>query len=254
MTSQLPLRVLIVYDEAPARARLRDVLGDIAGRQATDIVGMAGNGEEALRFVQEHEVDVVLADIRMPGMDGMEFARHASQLDPAPQVIFTTAYDEYAVSAFELAATDYLLKPVRAERLAEALERARRNLPVQSDPAGVGAGREHFNVIERGRIVLVPVVEVCYLKAELKYVTAVTAQQEYVLDESLVQLEQEFAAHFVRIHRSCLVNRAAIVAVERQTPEGDNGWQIQVRGRTERLPISRRQWPLIKSQLQGLRT
>ena len=115
------LRVLIVDDEAPARARLRDLLGDIAARHPTEIVGMAANGVEALRLLEAAPADVVLADIRMPVMDGVELARHLGKLASPPAVIFVTAYDQYAVEAFELAAVDYLLKPVRAERLAAAL-------------------------------------------------------------------------------------------------------------------------------------
>ena len=124
-----PLAVLVVDDEAPARERLRDVLGDIASAQPNRVVGLAANGVEALSMLEGGGVDLILTDIRMPAMDGIELARHVARLDPAPAVIFTTAYDEYAVRAFELAAVDYLLKPVRAARLAEALAKARRLHP-----------------------------------------------------------------------------------------------------------------------------
>ncbi|THF64426.1 LytR/AlgR family response regulator transcription factor [Pseudothauera rhizosphaerae] len=251
------LRVLIVDDEAPARSRLRDLLGDIAATQPTEVAGLAANGVEALRLLEAAPVDVVLADIRMPVMDGVELARHLRRLPQAPAVIFTTAYDQYAVQAFELAAADYLLKPVRAERLADALGKARRHLaPADAALAALAPGvRRHFSVSERGRILLVPVEAVLYLKAEQKYVTARTVEREYLLDESLVQLEQEFGGRFLRIHRNSLVARAALQGVERAADADEEGgeghWQVLLAGVPERLPVSRRQWAAVK-QLLGL--
>jgi len=252
--NEAPLRVLIVDDEAPARARLRDLLGDIAAIQPSRVVGLAANGVEALRLLESEPADVVLADIRMPVMDGVELARHVLRLEPAPAVIFTTAYDQYAIQAFELAATDYLLKPVRAQRLAESLARVRRQLPVADEMlAGLAPGpRRNFSVNERGRILLVPVADVLYLRAELKYVTARTVEREFLLDESLVQLEQEFAGRFVRVHRNSIVARAAVTGVERAgEQDGEARWDVLLAGVPERLPISRRQWPAVR-QVLGL--
>jgi len=246
------MRVLIVDDEAPARARLRDLLDDVSAQQPTRVVGLAANGVEALRLLENDGADVVLADIRMPVMDGVELARHLGRLEHPPAVIFTTAYDEYAVQAFELAATDYLLKPVRAPRLAEALARARRRRPAADAAlAALAPGeRRHFSVAERGRIVLVPIVDVLFLRAELKYVTARTSEREFLLDESLIQLEQEFAARFLRIHRNCLVSRAAVVGVERAgDDEAEPHWDIVLAGVAEHLPVSRRQWPVVRQAL-----
>lgn len=251
--TEATLRVLIVDDEAPARMRLRDLLGDIAATQPSELIGMASNGVEALRMLESSEVDVVLADIRMPVMDGVELARHLAHLERPPALIFTTAYDEYAVSAFELAAADYLLKPVRAERLAEALGRARKRLPTndQGLSALAPGARQHFSVTERGRILLVPVGEVLFLRAEQKYVTAITAVRDFLLDESLVQIEQEFPDRFVRIHRNCLVARSAVAGVERSPDEeGEGHWSILVKGTSERLPVSRRQWPTVRQALR----
>lgn len=246
------LRVVLVDDEEPARARLKDLLDDIAETQPTRVVGVAANGLEALRLIEDLATDVVLADIRMPVMDGVELARHLGRLHCPPAVIFTTAYDEYAVQAFDLAATDYLLKPVRAARLAEALARARRRSPAADALlAGLSRGsRRHFSVNERGRIVLVPVADVLFLRAELKYVTARTAAREFLLDESLVQLEQEFRDRFVRIHRNCLVSRGAVTGVERAgQDDGEAHWDVVLAGLAERLPISRRQWPVVRHAL-----
>lgn len=247
-----PLRVLIVDDEAPARARLRDVLGDICATQPNRVIGLAANGVEALRLLESEPADVVLADIRMPVMDGVELARHLRRLEHPPAMIFTTAYDQYAVQAFDLSAVDYLLKPVRAERLADALSKVRRRAqPGEDVLAGLATeARQHFSVSERGRILLVPVADVLYLRAELKYVTARTVERDYLLDESLVQLEQEFATRFLRIHRNCLVAREGVAGVERAgEQEGEAHWDILLHGLAERLPVSRRQWPTVKQAL-----
>ncbi|MFT3757423.1 LytR/AlgR family response regulator transcription factor [Thauera sp.] len=249
------LRVLIVDDEAPARSRLRDLLGDIARSCPNVVVGMAANGVEALRLLGTEKADVVLADIRMPAMDGVELARHLVRCTPPLPVIFVTAYDQYAVEAFELAAVDYLLKPVRAERLELALGKLRsRQLPADPVLAGLAPNeRRHFSVSERGRILLLPVADVLYLKAELKYVTARTTEREYLLDESLVQLEQEFPQRLLRVHRSCLVARDAVLGVERVGEgDGEGHWEVLLRGLEGpegRLPVSRRQWPAVKQAL-----
>ncbi|PKO82791.1 MAG: DNA-binding response regulator [Betaproteobacteria bacterium HGW-Betaproteobacteria-11] len=250
-----PLRLLLVDDEAPARARLRDLLGDLATTLPTTVTE-ASAGAAALEQVQASEFDVVLVDIRMPEMDGIEFARHLARLPRAPAVIFVTAYDQYAVKAFELVALDYLVKPVRAARLADALLKARRR-PLEAErlekfPQGCHAlaARHNFSCIERGRILLVPVTDVVYLKAEQKYVTARTPTRDYLLEESLVQLESEFAGHFVRIHRNCLAALGAVRGVEHAPlaeSDGQPCWQIVLDGVHERLLISRRQWPLVKA-------
>ncbi|GAB2897466.1 LytTR family DNA-binding domain-containing protein [Uliginosibacterium flavum] len=249
-TSQLA--ILIVDDEAPARERLRDLLGDIVAEQPNRVIGMVGNGLEALRLLETTPVDLVLVDIRMPAMDGIEFAQHANLLKPPPPIIFVTAYDEHAVQAFELNAIDYLLKPVRADRLAGALQKARHATPVARESLDtIAEPRRHLTCSERGKIHLIPIGDVLYLKAELKYVTARTAAREYLLEESLVQLEQEFAERFVRIHRNCLASRAAVVGFERSVGEdgGEGYWSVRLNGLDELLPISRRQWANVRAVL-----
>jgi two-component system response regulator AlgR len=247
------LRLLLVDDEAPARARLRDLLGDIAADVPSRVVAEAADGFAALERAQAGDLDVALIDIRMPGMDGVELARHLARLPNTPAVIFVTAFDQYAVQAFELAALDYLVKPVRAARLADALRKARRRADdaVRLEKSAL-ATRQNLSCLERGRILLVPVAEILYLKAEQKYVTARTAEREYLLEESLVHLESEFSECFLRIHRNCLVARAAVTGVERAADQGDGEahWQVILDGAEERLPVSRRQWPLVKALLK----
>ncbi len=252
------LNILIVDDEAPARMRLRDLLGDIAGELPHRIVGEAADGLEALARLAEAQppVDVLLVDIRMPKLDGMGLALRLSGRDDAPAVIFVTAFDQYAVQAFELNAIDYLLKPVRASRLRDALQKLTSRMATQSSVAssssmilhGGREARSHLNSSERGRILRVPVAEILYLRAEQKYVTARTSAQEYLLEESLTHLEEEFGERFVRIHRNCLVARQAIRGVEREADaEGQPSWVVLLHGSPERLPISRRQWSQLKT-------
>ncbi len=253
-----PLKILVVDDEPLARDRLRELLADIAIQLPSAVVGEAGNGVAALEFLRDHAVDVVLADIRMPGMDGIELAGHLGAFRAPPAVIFTTAYDNYAVQAFDLNAVDYLLKPVRAQRLLVALQKVQAAQP--ADPellasvgrAVRGGGRTHLSCLERGRLLLVPVGEVLYFKADLKYVTARTVDREYLLDEALTHLESEFAERFIRLHRAVLVARTALAGFEKAA--GDDaeayGWAL-LRGVPDKLPVSRRQWAPAKSALTG---
>ena len=246
--------VLIADDEPLARERLAALLAELGGHR---VVAAVGDGRSALDACQAHSPDVVLMDIEMPEMDGLEAARHLAGMESPPAVVFCTAYDEHALAAFEAAAVDYLLKPVRAERLLEALRRAVARAP--SEQAGAidrialatETRRRHLSVHERGRVLLVPVDEIVYLKAELKYITVRTAQREYLVEEALSALEDEFRDRFVRIHRNALVARDAIAGFERVVPdEGaettDPFWQVVLRDVPERLPISRRQWSSVK--------
>ena len=255
MSEKAPLRVLIVDDEAPARARLRDLLGDCASLVPAEIAGEAANGREALAAVNELKPDVLLLDIRMPEIDGIETAEHLLKLDSPPAVIFTTAYDNYAIKAFEVNAIDYLLKPIREERLVAALQKAQSISAVRMEAlkAAAGKARTHLSISDRGRIVLVPVSDIAYLKAELKYVTVRTIDREYLIEESLSRLEQEFGERFVRVHRNCLVARDFVTGFQRANgdsgEEGEqagSGWVVMLRGITETLPVSRRQHQVIK--------
>lgn len=252
------LKILIVDDEPLARSRLRELLGDIAPQVPSEIVGEACNGLQALEMLRAQPVDVVLADIRMPGMDGIELASHLGRMPAPPSVIFTTAYDNYAVQAFDLNAVDYLLKPVRAQRLLAALQKAPISQVAAPLLSGIGqalrgSGRTHLSCHERGRLLLVSISEVLYFKADLKYVTARTVDREYLLDESLTHLESEFAERFIRLHRAVLVAKTALAGFEKAA--GDDveahGWAL-LRGVPEKLPVSRRQWALAKALVKNV--
>ena len=240
------MKVFIADDEEPARERLKELLADIASEVPTTVVGEAKNGLETLERLPQSGAELVLLDIQMPGLGGLEVARHLAALPVPPTVIFVTAHDRHAVEAFELNALDYLLKPVRAERLSSALRKATAPGREQLAKAAQNA-REYLSVAERNRIALIPVREIIFLRAEQKYVTVRTRHREHLIEEPLVQLEREFAGTFVRIHRNCLVARAAIRGFERGTgAEEEPHWLVVLEGLEERLPVSRRQWPQLR--------
>lgn len=247
-TTLMPLRVVITDDEAPARRRLAELLEDCAPSVPNEIVGETATGRELIDLLRDVPADLVLLDIRMPDMDGIEAARELLATEKPPSVIFTTAYDAYAVKAFEMQAIDYLLKPIRLQRLHDALKRIKRAsldfdpLEALSTPA-----RTHIPVTERGRVALVPVDRILYMRAEQKYVCLKTPERDYLLEESLSKLEQEFSDSFVRVHRNCLISRAHIEGFER-AEEGQ--WQVRLRGVEQPLPVSRRQQHVVK-QIAG---
>jgi two-component system response regulator AlgR len=246
-SSDVP-RILIADDEAPARARLRDLLDECRESFPLVIVDEARNGREALEVLNREKIDIVLLDIRMPEIDGMEAARHISGMAEPPAIIFTTAFDSYAIKAFEVNAIDYLLKPIRVERLLMALAKTRAAPPVSREALDAASNlpRRHLSVHERGKIILVPIADILYLRAELKYVTVRTAEREHLVEESLTHLEEEFTDAFVRIHRNCLVARAAIAGFERNAEESESGWAVVIKGTNEKLPVSRRQHSVVK--------
>lgn len=232
------MRVLIVDDEPPARHRLRRLLAEIPG---VEVVGEAGSGSEALARVDDGEPDVVLLDVRMPGMDGLETARRISALPEPPAVIFVTAYEEHALAAFESGPAGYLLKPVRTDKLAAALERAQRPTRAQAarvaDAGPRAAQRRQLAVRVRDQLKLIPVEDVLYFAADQKYVTVRHRGGEDLLDESLKTLEDEFPDEFVRIHRGALVALRHVESIERN----DEGHYTAVmRHDGGRLGISRR--------------
>jgi two-component system response regulator AlgR len=248
----MTLRIFIADDEAPARERIKELLQDIAAEVPTELVGEARHGLEAVDLVPKSGAQVLLLDIEMPGMRGLEVARHLGGLENGPAVVFITAHDKHAVEAFDLNALDYLLKPVRATRLAAALKKAASERPPSSaqlaaQSAHLSESREYLSVSERHRIVLVPVRDIVFLRAEQKYVTLRTRNRTHLIEEPLITLEREFAKRFIRVHRNCLVSREAIRGFERAAPSADEPhWLVVLDGIEERLPVSRRQWPILR--------
>jgi two-component system response regulator AlgR len=232
------MRVLIVDDEKLARERLRELLNEIGGHT---IVGEAANGNEAVERTIALNPDVVLMDIRMPLMDGLEAAMHLMGMDNPPGVIFTTAYDQHALHAFEVNAVDYLLKPIRKDRLAAAMAKANKLTLQQLRQIGQAQEepmvRSHISVHLRGNIRLVPVQDILYFMADSKYVTVRTPADEHLIEDSLVNLEKEFGERFLRVHRNALVSTQAIKAIEKG-PAG--GWQVVLKEHHKRLDVSRR--------------
>jgi len=244
------MKILIADDEPLARARLAALLRDCV---AVEVVGEAGNGHETLQAAATLAPDLVLLDIRMPDMDGLEVARHLGALEKPPAIIFCTAYDEHALAAFEAHAIDYLLKPIRLERLQAALERARRFSAIQtpaSAPAVVaGITRTHICARVRGNLVLVPVVDIDYLLAEDKYVLVRHRHGEVLIEEALKNMEDEFIERFVRIHRNCLVARDRMAGMTRAS---DGRIFVQVIGQEIPLEVSRRNLPGLRKLVRTL--
>jgi two-component system response regulator AlgR len=243
------LKVVIADDETPARSRIRDLLEDCASSFPIELVGEAESGRELLTLLAKAPADVVLLDIRMPEMDGLEAAQHLLKLPDPPSIIFTTAYDDHALQAFEVHAVDYLVKPIRLRRLHDALTRARAITPLRLDVLQRIAPepRKHLSVSERGKIMLIEVADIRYLRAEAKYVTVRTVAREYLVEESLSRLEQEFIEQFVRIHRSCLVAKAHIKGFEKDSIDaGEARWFVLLDDLDEKMPVSRRQQHIVK--------
>ena len=231
------LKVLIVDDEPPARERLRSLLGEIAD---VEVIAEAANGAQALTHTHDLNPDVVLLDVRMPGMDGLETARHLNVLEEPPAVIFTTAYDEYAVEAFEAHAVGYLLKPVRKEQLAATLVRAGRLTRAQLQrlaAASSEARRSHIAARRREGLRLIPIEEVQYFLADQKYTTVRHVNGEDLIEDSLRLLESEFSAAFVRVHRNALVGVKYLERIERAA---DGQYCVHLRGCEAPLQVSRR--------------
>ena len=248
------LHILIVDDEALARARLRTLLDDLnsSGQEpAIARISEADDAQRAQLLLAQGGIDVVLLDIHMPGLDGLQLAQSLrDQGTPVPAIVFVTAYAEHAVTAFELDATDYLTKPVRLSRLQRALQKANRqsNHPAPATEPGLDSLLIH----DRGRTERIPLTEVLYLKAELKYVTVRTAQRNHILDASLSELESRYAPWFLRIHRNALVARQAIRALEKHfDPEEGECWAVRLQGLSEPLAVSRRQLAAVRHALGG---
>lgn len=242
------MKALIVDDEQLARERLRYLLEALPD---WEVAGEAANGRETLDFLDKDQVDVVLLDIRMPGMDGLETARHLTALPDPPAVVFCTAYSDHALEAFDASAIDYLVKPIRRERLATALGKARRLSPetVSETARAEGQGRTHLCARIRGDLKLVPIKNVAYLQAEHKYVTARHTSGEILIEDSLTSLEEEFGDRFLRIHRNALVALSYLAGLEKD----DQGRMVvTLKGLDDRLEVSRRNLPGVRQAIKNL--
>lgn len=249
------LNILIVDDEPLARQRLRTLLGDLADTHPSTLSD-AASGAQALQCLQPSgggAFDLVLLDIHLPGTDGLGLAQAIQSLSQPPAIVFVTAHAEHAVGAFELDAVDYLTKPVRRERLAQALDKVRRRLrpPLPLDPLPPSDDSEALHIQGRGHTERVPLAEVLYLRAEQKYVTVRTTTGEHVLDASLSELESRHGERFLRIHRNTLVARKALRALEK-SPTGAEEWQLRLHGLAEGLAVSRRQVAAVREALVEL--
>ena len=250
------LKVLIVDDEDLARLRMRSLLADCAS-PAAEVAGEAGSAAEALHWLSTNYADLVLLDINMPGLDGLQLAERLRASSHPPRIVFVTAHANHALKAFEIDAVDYLTKPVRRARLQEALvrvaQRLDRAVPAAPARAPEAAEQPVLVVSDRGRVQRVPVADILYLKAELKYVTLRTPAHAYVLDDSLSDLEQRLGDVMLRIHRNALVARTAVTKLERRAPtdgDGDGeGWAVQVGATQEWLQVSRRQLTQVRELL-----
>jgi len=247
------VKVLVVDDEAPARERLKQILDDLEGYE---FGGEAGNGEQALALVDADRPDIVLLDIRMPGLDGIQTAHHLNAVEQPPAVVFTTAYDEYAIDAFEARAIGYVLKPVRRSRLVAALEQASRlAAPILNEIAeksGIDSKRRHICARAHDRLTLIPIADIDFFRADQKYVSVQHSDGESLIDESLKALEQEFGDTFVRIHRGALVAVAKIETIEKTT---DGKSRVVLRNHShaddKELIISRRHVAEVRRRLKG---
>lgn len=245
------MRIVIADDEGPARARLRALVEEC---EAGEVVGEARNGEEAVALAQERGAELMLLDIRMPAMDGLEAARHLAALPEPPAVIFTTAYDSHAIEAIEANAVGYLLKPIRRERLAEAIDRAK--IPtraqlanLQSSPAlPQSGGRTHVSASFQGNLRLLPVNEVIYFRAEHKYVTARHRDGELVIEDPLTALEEELGPSFIRVHRNALIALRFSRGL-RRTREGRT--VVVFEGVDDQVEVSRRLISQVRKAIQA---
>lgn len=242
----MSLRVLIVDDEPLARSRLRTLLASCAS-PSVHVAGEAASAAEAAGMVAHGGFDAVFLDVQMPGADGVTLARSLRASGEPPALVFVTAHAQHAVAAFEVEAVDYLTKPVRLERLQAALEKIERRLAADSD-----AQPDILLIQDRGRTERVPIPEVLYFKAELKYVTVRTAARSYILDASLSELEEKHHARFLRIHRNALVARRAVRALEKHyDPEEGEGWAVRLNGIDELLAVSRRQLSAVRDAISA---
>jgi two-component system response regulator AlgR len=248
------MKIIIVDDEPLARSRLLAMVTEL---DAGDVVGEADNGADALRLMEQTAPDIVLLDIRMPGMDGIEVARHLAATLRPPAVIFTTAYDSHALAAIESNAVDYLLKPIRKPRLQAALERATTltraqlaglEVVAQEGENGRPRTRTHISATLHGNLQLLPLGEIRFFRAEHKYVTARHPDGQLIIEDTLSALEDEFEDRFVRVHRNALVAKAHVRGIER---DAEGHQYVRLDGIDDLVEVSRRLASVIRRLLKS---
>ena len=242
------MKILIVEDETLARERLHILVKEL---YANADIAEAVNGLDALDKLADFRPEIILLDIRMPGMDGLELANHILNYDSPPAVVFTTAYQDHALSAFDANAVDYLLKPIRKDRLQTAIEKARvishAKLTIIQQTEPDAAARKHLSAMIQGRLQLIAVENIYYLKAEQKYVTAAWPGGEILVDEPLVSLEQEFSHYFIRIHRNALAAKNYIDCLDKTS---DGQAFIRLDYMPTELEVSRRHLAEVRSLIK----
>ncbi len=240
------MKCLIVDDEALARSRLKSILGEV---DSSINVIESSNGEDALAKCKDYEPELVFLDIRMPGVSGMEVAEQLAEFNKPPSVIFTTAYNEFALDAFDANATDYLLKPVRRERLSQALSKLNPASAGDGGKASNDEARQHIALTERGKIKLVPIDKIVYFRADNKYVKLRTTKREYVISEVLNSLEEELSDQFIRVHRNSLVAKSHINRLEKDDAQGK--WYVFFKTIEDSIEVSRRQTTSVRKWLRN---
>lgn len=239
-------QVLLVDDEPLARERLKRLLTEHSNFRW---VAEASDGESALEWLKQNPVDLVLLDIQMPGMNGLQMADAMRSLERAPLVIFCTAYDEHALQAFRVKAIDYLLKPIAKDELSTALSRAADWLDQHGDVEQISSGRTHLSARTHQGMQLIPLVQVRCFMADQKYVNVLHQEGQTLIDDSLKQLEEEFADDFIRVHRNALVARHAIDRLEAQE---EGGHRVYLKGMDDGISVSRRHLPGVRRAMKRI--
>ncbi|MES2977286.1 MAG: LytTR family DNA-binding domain-containing protein [Pseudomonadota bacterium] len=247
----MTLNILLVDDEALARSRMQTLLDDCLPTGG-HVTLQATHAVQAMEVFRSNAIDLAFLDVRMPGLDGIGLARAIGQLPSPPAIVFVTGHESHAAQAFDLEAVDFLTKPVRPERLQQALEKARRHLEAQTAQVEqeVASQERDLVILDRGRTQRVSIADVLYLKAELKYVTVRTSSRSHILDGSLSDLESRYSSRFIRVHRNALIARRALRSLERTTDPVDGiCWAVRVAGLDELLVVSRRQLSAVRAAL-----
>ncbi|WP_444996488.1 LytR/AlgR family response regulator transcription factor [Aliikangiella sp. IMCC44359] len=241
------MKVLVVDDEPLAQQRLQQLLSDM---EQVSSVTLANNGQQAIEISQQIKPDVVLLDIRMPGIDGLETAQHLSRMEKVPAIIFTTAYDEYALDAFKVHAVDYLLKPVREEKLRDSLDRACQLNRAQMNAIKLQpSGRQNITAKISGNIKLISVDDIYFFRADQKYVTVKYVGGETIIEDTLKDLQNEFETFFIRVHRNALVAKKFIAGIHK---DNDGHSYVTMQGCDELVEISRRHLSAVKKLITSM--